>query len=67
MGINKKRVDSQKNQPVVFTEDDKKLLLDLDRRIHKLEFAFTPQGLAEGIESVFRRQTERSPAKKGFS
>ena len=61
IGINEKKVDSKKNQPIIFTEDDRELLLNLDKRLRKLEFAFTPQGLAKGIESVFRQKTEQAP------
>lgn len=55
------KVDSKKNQPIIFTEADRELLLNLDKRLRKLEFAFTPQGLAKGIESVFRQKTEQVP------
>lgn len=61
MELNEKKVDSKKNQPAIFTEADKELLLNLDKRLHKLEFAFTPQGLAKGLESVFRQKTEQAP------
>ena len=61
IGINEKKVDSKKNQPIIFTEDDRELLLNLDKRLRKLEFAFTPQGLAKGIEFVFRQKTEQAP------
>lgn len=61
MGVNEKKVDSKKNQPAIFTEADRELLLNLDKRLCKLEFAFTPQGLAKGLESVFRQKTEQAP------
>lgn len=40
------------------------LILNLDKRLRKLEFAFTPQGLAKGLESVLRRQIEQVSGKK---
>lgn len=51
----------KKGQSVTLTEANKELLLDLEKRLCKLEFAFTPQGLAKGIESVFRQKTEQAP------
>lgn len=47
-----------KKKKAPFTTKDAALLKDLDRRVKQIEVAFTPTGLAKGLEVAFHRQSE---------